>query len=176
MLLGGLLGVIVLTNFQRASGKAAARSIPKSRKTTYDLLKSEPCNTDQTCSLRDPESRCLEQFCVCQPGFTDVSGDRCKKLVQLGDVCTENHVCAGDAIQCVDERCICERGFNENEGACLKTDPARATSKLVLYIVGVATLIFIVGGVSSMLYTQIRQRHIKDQACDNCFLVQCTIL
>ncbi|KAH6940085.1 hypothetical protein HPB50_024650 [Hyalomma asiaticum] len=146
------------------------------RETNYGLLKSEPCSSDQTCSMRDPASRCLEQFCVCQHGFTDQFGDRCKKLVQLGEVCSENLVCSGDAVQCSNERCVCERGFAEDEGACVKVDPSRASSRILLYVVCAATVLFVVGGMSSMLYTQIRQRHFKDQACDNCFLAQCTIL
>ncbi|XP_037561740.1 uncharacterized protein LOC119441121 [Dermacentor silvarum] len=146
------------------------------RKTNYGLLKSEPCSSDQTCSMRDPASRCLEQFCVCQHGFTDQFGDRCKKLVQLGETCSENLVCSGDAVQCSDERCVCERGFAEDEGACVKVDPSRASSRILLYVVCAATVLFVVGGMSSMLYSQVRQRHFKDQACDNCFLAQCTIL
>ncbi|XP_065286021.1 uncharacterized protein [Dermacentor albipictus] len=146
------------------------------RRTNYGLLKSEPCSSDQTCSMRDPASRCLEQFCVCQHGFTDQFGDRCKKLVPLGEVCSENLVCSGDAVQCSDEKCVCERGFAEDEGACVKVDPSRASSRILLYVVCAATVLFVVGGMSSMLYSQVRQRHFKDQACDNCFLAQCTIL
>lgn len=152
------------------------RTLKSDRRTAYGLLKSEPCSSDQACRARDPASRCLEQFCVCQHGFTDQFGDRCKKLVQLGETCSDNLVCAGDAVQCVDGRCACERGFSEDDGACLKVDPSRASSRILLYVVCAATVLFVVGGVSSMLYTQVRQHHIKEQACDNCFLAQCTIL
>lgn len=174
MLLWGLLGTL-LTSFPAVYGELEDGS-PYGRETKYELLKSEPCSTDHACSVRDPASRCLEQFCVCQQGFTDKSGDRCKKLVQLGEVCSENYVCAGDSVLCMEERCICEHGFFEDEGMCVKADPSRATNKIVLYLIGAATVLFVVGGVTSMLYTQIRQRHIKDQACDNCFVAQCIIL
>lgn len=160
---------------QQQDGKQRPQKELRPR-TNYGLLKSEPCSSDETCKTRDPASRCLEQFCVCQHGFTDQFGDRCKKLVQLGDACSENFVCAGDAVQCVDERCVCDRGFAEDEGSCIKVDPSRASSRILLYVVCAATVLFVVGGVSSMLYTQVRQRHIKDEACDNCFLAQCTIL
>lgn len=152
------------------------RTLLMNRRTAYGLLKSEPCSSDQACTARDPASRCLEQFCVCQHGFTDQFGDRCKKLVPLGETCSDNLVCSGDAVQCVDERCACERGYSEDDGACVKVDPSRASSRILLYVVCAATVLFVVGGVSSMLYTQVRQHHIKDQACDNCFLAQCTIL
>lgn len=152
------------------------RVLRTDRRTAYGLLKSEPCSSDQACRERDPASRCLEQFCVCQHGFTDQFGDRCKKLVQLGETCSDNLVCAGDAVQCADERCACERGFSEDDGACVKVDPSRASSRILLYVVCAATVLFVVGGVSSMLYTQVRQHHINDQACDNCFFAQCTIL
>lgn len=170
-LLVTLISLILTT-----TSTSASKHRMQIQRTKYDLLKSEPCNADHTCSLRDPASRCLEQFCVCQQGFTDKFGDRCKKLVQLGDLCTDNHVCSGEAVECVDDRCTCQRGYVEDENVCVKVDPSRASSKMILYIVCSATVLFIVGGVSSMMYSQLKQKTNKDQACDHCFLAQCTIL
>ncbi|KAL3221889.1 hypothetical protein MRX96_029199 [Rhipicephalus microplus] len=145
--------------------------------TAYDFSSSEqPLGREKLQLVQQQRQQPPVKFCVCQHGFTDQFGDRCKKLVQLGDACSENLVCSGDAVQCSDERCVCERGFAEDEGACVKVDPSRASSRILLYVVCAATVLFVVGGMSSMLYTQVRQRHFKDQTCDNCFLAQCTIL